>query len=179
MLARIGVGDFMQINTSMIAQAYIVVGRLLKQWIENTNKQRRDFKASVILATVYFILGSASMVYYPGKTMDVHTNTYYNVVLLLCMIIVGISALFLFFSSFSLRNKLLSFIGQNTLVFYMLNPYAVKIFNVITRKIGLTISENLPDFLIKTLFVCLISAIFSILINREFPWILGKKYNHR
>ena len=37
-LASIGIGDFMQINTSMIAQAYIVVGRLLKQWIENADQ---------------------------------------------------------------------------------------------------------------------------------------------
>lgn len=178
-LARIGIGDFMLINTAMIVQAYIIVGNLLKQWIENTDKLRGNFKAPVILAIVYFVLGGASMVYYPGKTMDVHTNTYYNIVLLLCMVIVGISALFLLFSSFSLRNILLSFIGQNTLVFYMLNPYAVKILNVITRKMGFTMSENLPGFLIKTLFVCLICTIFSMLINRGFPWILGKKYNHR
>lgn len=136
-------------------------------------------KESVILMAVYIILGCISMMCYPGKAMDVHTNAYHNIALLLCMVIIGVSALFLSFSRSSVRNRILSFIGQNTLVFYMLNPYAVKILNIISRKAGVIVPKNLLGFLVETACVCLICATFSILINKGCPWILGKKYNYK
>lgn len=178
-LSSFGIGDFMLINTAMIVQIYIEIGTLLKQWVQKAIGANNVSKESVILMAVYIILGCVSMMCYPGKAMDVHTNTYHNIALLLCMVIIGVSALFLSFSRLSVRNRILSFIGQNTLVFYMLNPYAVKTINIISRKAGVIVPKNLFGFLVETAYVCLICATFSILINKGCPWILGKKYNYK
>lgn len=178
-LSSFGIGDFMLINTAMIVQIYVEIGTLLKQWIQKARGANNVSKESVILMAVYIILGCISMMCYPGKAMDVHTNAYHNIALLLCMVIIGVSALFLSFSRSSVRNRILSFIGQNTLVFYMLNPYAVKILNIISRKAGVIVPKNLLGFLVETACVCLICATFSILINKGCPWILGKKYNYK
>ena len=178
-LASFGVGNFMLINTAMIVQVYIIIGGLLKRWIERIEEASSISKVSVALSIVYIILGYISVMCYPGETMDVHNNTYYNVALLLFMVITGNSALFLLFSKLSFRNKILSFIGQNTLVFYMLNPYAVKILQTVAKKMGfITLSGSLV-FFIETIFVCMICAVFSILINRFCPWMLGKKHSYK
>lgn len=177
--ATIGENVSLHINTAMIVQIYIEIGTLLKQWIQKAREANNVSKESVILMAVYIILGCISMMCYPGKAMDVHTNAYHNIALLLCMVIIGVSALFLSFSRLSVRNRILSFIGQNTLVFYMLNPYAVKILNIISIKAGVIVPKNLLGFLVETTCVCLICATFSILINKGCPWILGKKYNYK
>lgn len=172
-LAHINVGNFMCFNTALIAQFYIEIGGLAHSAIGKANKIFK-YKFSIACLCGYIILGVLSMICFTNQVMDVHTNTYYNIPLLLCMAVVGIIGLFFMFSELSKVSSILVFIGQNTLVFYMLNSYAWKIEQLIIGNFLDSIKNTTIGYFVEMVIICFICVIFSRVINRFTPWALGK-----
>jgi len=96
--------------------------------------------------------------------------------------ITGIASLVLI-SKLIRPNKLISFVGQNTLIYFGLHGKIESIFETILVKF------NLLEFIEKTFIVnyvacftvvflvIIILIIPTLIINRYFPFVMGKKYN--
>ena len=73
------------------------------------------------------------------------------------------------------RRSFLTFIGQNTLVYYLHNSYVIQIMIVVFSFLGIRIQNIFVDSFVKTAAACAGCGIEAMLINRFLPEIVGKK----
>lgn len=162
---------FAMIDTAFIVQAFFVVGYLLKRY-ESIIKTRKTIIILVLL--MYIGIGLVTLYYYPGESLDVHVNKYYNIPICAVMIVLGCGLLFSIFRQRPVEWKWLVYIGQNTLLIYMLHGYglsvASRVLPIANEQIGLPLLA-----LIKTIIACVLCCILAIIVNRYIPQIVGKK----
>ena len=134
----------------------------------------------ILSLIVYGALVTVSLIYYPGQTMDFHKTLYYNPVICLIMIFTGITCC-IYISSRLKSNKLtqlISVMGQNTLVVYLLNGIIVAQFAKVFRRIGMgTNGFSLLVSVIITVLACIICTIVSVVCGKICPILIGKKKN--
>jgi fucose 4-O-acetylase-like acetyltransferase len=174
-VAMYGVLGFAGMNTACIAQLYILIGYLFKKY-ENRFKEKAITVCSVT-GTLYAVLGIYSLRFYPGQTLDVHENIYYNVVICGLMILCGCIFLLTVASKMEVNGRVVAIVGRNTLVFYMLNSYAFKIIYKCMKHVGIKEMENPISWLLMCVVASIICGALAIIINRYFPKIVGKKRN--
>ena len=129
------------------------------------------------LIIVYAILAIISIELYPGAYFDIKINLYYNQVLTLLMILVGNLFLFATASRFGFCNKVLTCIGRNTLVIYILHGHIVSFLNLVLNRFKFTNSGWGID-MAKTTFAIGACCIISSFINRYIPELSGKSRIH-
>lgn len=172
-LSKNGIMDLAGFNTACIAQLYILIGWFFREYEDDIMKH--DILLSSILAIIYISLGTASLFLYPGEVLDVHTNYYYNLPICIVMILSGCVLMFIFARKFELKSRTVAFIGRNTLVFYMLNAYALKVIYKIFEVTNINLPENQISWLIMVVLICIICTGIAIFINRFMPICVGKK----
>ena len=69
----------------------------------------------------------------------------------------------------------MSIIGQNTLVLYIWHGIAITALVKATSLIGWSIQTNWWSAIIKVVWACFDCGLCSLLINRFFPEVVGKK----
>lgn len=174
-IAMYGVLGFAGMDTACIAQLYILMGYLFKKY-ENRLKEKAIAVCS-FTCILYVLLGIITLSCYPEQALDVHANTYYNVVICLLMILCGCIFLFTAVNKMDVKGRVIAFVGKNTLVFYMLNPYAFKIIYMCIQGAGIKEMENPISWMVMTVAASVICGALAIVINRYLPEIVGKKRN--
>ena len=178
-MSNIGVGRFAMIDVACISQAFILFG----YWFKNNEVTIRDNIRNsklLLLFGAYIALVFLSMIVFPGKSIDVHNNRYYSY--LLCGVMVFVSMLTLFVAAPKIacyRNKLIKwivFVGQNTLVFYIMH-YDVRF--VIRKILQITKLpfDSFIEYFVAFVFICMTMTIASLIINTWFPSVVGRKRN--
>lgn len=175
-LSHFEIGTFAGFNTACIAQIFIAIGLWLKE--ENVLRDKRELALGIGIA-LYVIGIIVTLVAYPGQNLDVHTNSYYNLLICALMIAVGCSVCFIGVEWFDRRhpikkNNPLVFIGQNTLVYYMLCSYVIKVWNKGLELIHLSIQDGPAEWIVNTVIMCIGCAVLAIMINRFAPLLVGK-----
>lgn len=76
-------------------------------------------------------------------------------------------------------NRFLQFVGRNTLVFFAFHKKFQRIFEVIVKKANISLTGGNSYWLVFAClaFQCIFLCLFSIIINKYFPFLLGKKVN--
>ena len=176
-LGHFEIGAFAGFNTACIAQAFIAVGLWLKE--EKVLQDRRGLALGT--GTAVYIIGIiVTLVTYPGQNLDVHTNSYYNLLICAVLIISGCSVCFIgaewFDSKHPIKkNNPLVFIGQNTLVYYMLCSYVIKVWDKGLKLVHLSIPNGPLEWIINTVVMCIGCAVIAAIINRFAPILVGKR----
>ena len=85
----------------------------------------------------------------------------------------------LIFKKIYIKGKLLAYIGKNSLIFYVLHqniimPICGKIFKYIVDYQKLTYIKRMGYFGIETIMVCMMIVPCAYIINKFFPFIVGK-----
>lgn len=173
LLAYNSIGNLFMLNRALIAQLYIYIGFIFKELI--LSKEHKSLKINAGLILAYLILLFICFYFYPDKNIDVHLNKYYNIPVNLLMIFTGCFTILMTARNFNISFKWLSFIGQNTLVFYIWHWYSILVSKAL---INYFIPNQAPVLL------CFISSILilsfcSIIINRYFPYLAGKSHKTR
>lgn len=165
-----------RLDTALICVFFLFIGYFLR-YLSDTKKIILTSKMFLFSFLVYIILAFVSFNLYQWKNLDVNQNYYYNFLLCIIMIIVGIIVLF---SGCKILPScwLLNFIGQNTLTYFTFHLFFAKIvFKVFER---FTNVLEYIGFLPLAISICIITLIFMIpfvkLINKYFPFIVGKSY---
>ena len=165
--------DFLFINTAMISQVFLLLGKEIR---ECYSKDRRIPNTGiVVLCVIYVLLGVLSERLFPGQTMDVHTNRYYNLLICFSMIMIGNVSLFGIFSRMHIKWKPLVYIGQNSMLFYLWGGYMSGFANQILKLVHLQSIHPIPYAVITTMIACIGCGVSSFLINRYVPFINGKR----
>lgn len=176
-LVHFEVGAFAGFNTACIAQAFIAVGLWLKE--EKMLRNRRGLVSGI--GTAVYVIGIiVTLVAYPGQNLDVHTNSYYNLLICAVLIVAGCSVCFIGSEWLDRKhpikkNNPLVFIGQNTLVYYMLCSYVIKVWDKGLRLIHLSIPGGPIEWVINTVVMCIGCAVIAVIINRFAPFLVGKR----
>lgn len=172
-LIHYGTLDFLMINRALSVQVFLMIGHMIHKNEDLLDKLKTGLL--IVGIGVYAALGILSIIFYPGTNLDVHQGIYYNAAISFTMIIIGCVLLFIIGKRINFDNKILVFIGQNTLVYYILANYPITVYNAIASKLHITISNVYLSALIKTIFVCCLCAVFAVVINRFVPEIAGKR----
>ena len=167
------IANFAMLNRAMIAQLFFGLGYTYLL-MEKRNKIAPD-SLVLILWSLYLFLCYTTLLLWPGKCIDFHNNVYYNYIFCILIMIIGCYACF--FSGKRTRHipRVFIFIGQNTLVFYMLHPLNITLLLRIIGFFGIKIGNDLLGTMIKFTFACISCGIESLFINRYLPEVAGKK----
>ncbi len=172
-LTRWGI-SFALVDVACTAQIWMLFGALFRtheDWIA----ERAKVPVLAGLTALYIALIILSAHLFPGATVDVHHNEYFN--LPLCLLLTAISLLVLFAAARRIPRfpRWVVFVGQNTLPFYILH-YTVR--QVLARGLGLlhlSLPAGWPGFLIEMVIVCAVMSAVSLLLNRYLPFAVGRK----
>lgn len=164
-------GNKGMINRALIVQIFFLIGFLFKKNESVFIGIKRNIL--IILFLVYFILCVCSSLFFPGQTIDVHLNYYYNIPFCFVHICLGTLLLFIICSKNNLHLRFINGIGRNTFVIYMWHGYSIIVLLKIVDGLELKINDVYSS-LLKTFFACCICYIVSLLLNRFFPYLVGK-----
>jgi len=176
-MGHYGIGRFAMFDVACISQAFILFG----YWFKNNEITLRENIGNsklLLLFGIYVALVTMSMILFPGRSIDVHNNRYYSY--LLCGVMIFISMLILFVAAPKItcyRNKFLRwvvFVGQNTLVFYIMH-YDARIAIGKFLQITKLPFESFIEYFVAFVFICLTMTMASFIINNRFPFVVGKK----
>lgn len=174
-LNRYNLLNYAMFNRALTVQPFFYIGYLFRK-----NEQLlTNLKWHWLVTGVGLYIGLCllSMVIFPGKTIDVHLNRYYNIPFCLLLIYLSCFLLFAIASKCDFKSSLMSFIGQNTLVLYIWHSYFILILVVAMSFIGWEMPINWWTALIKVVWSCVAGGICAVLLNRYLPFVVGKTRN--
>ena len=168
--------DFASLYRAMAVQPFFWFGHAFRQ-SENTKigKEFLNNNINLAVAAVLYVTFIASTFYfYPGRSIDVHLNRYFNIPICALQILMGLYCLFVLFQRFSQFPKWIVEIGKCSLVIYIWHGFVIAAFMVFVRKfIG-----ELPLYLLA-LINCFIGVTVCCLLNRLFsryaPFMTGNR----
>ena len=158
----------------LISQMFLITGYVIRK--KESMKCSRKTESIVILAALiaYILLGCITLRLYPGKCMDVHVSRYYNIPICLSMILIGLILVFALFRRYYIRDGILSFIGKNTLVFYMIGSMCKAATLKAIKVFGVELPGNALSWLALLIVICIECALISVFLNKVFPIAVGK-----
>ena len=171
-MARLNVLNALMINRAFIAQAYMLIGFLFRRREQELRRLPRAALAAAIAC--YAALWLVNLRVWPDKCIDVHLNRYFNLPFNMLMIWLGCATLLALGSRLDRAPRALTFIGRNTLIFYMLHNYVIRGLEYALARFGLRFS-GVPRALLLIPLTCLICAAASLLINRFLPELAGRR----
>lgn len=172
-LCELHVLDFAMTNRALVAQGFIIIGYELRN-VLNSRLKSFSMAGILFLLLIYMALILLTLHFYPGESLDVHTNTYYNYPICMIMIIIGCTMMTMLFNYINDFPKVLVFIGQNTLVYYIWSSYSSLFFVKILSFLGLGL-DNIGISIIVLVLMCCSLGICAMIVNRFFPFAVGKR----
>lgn len=170
-MAHFNICNFAMINRAFIVQAFMLIGYLFKHYIEHRN-------VPVVLiicgALVYVLMIVTTIIVWPGQYIDVHLNKYFNLFFCFGMIYLGCLVLFLLFSRLKKVPHFISFIGRNSLFYYMTHGYVLSVLSIFINLLNQEYKATWIGALIQTCITCICCGIGAMIVNRFFPEIVGK-----
>ena len=173
-MAHYNILDYGMINRAFVVQSFLAMGYVFKSNIKLVTQCKAHYL--IILMLVYFCLIVFSYFMFPGQSIDVHNNSYYNIII--CFALIAISCCMAFIIANRLKNipRFISFLGQNTLLLYIWSPYVILSCHKMESMAGIENVSSFPVAIITSIITCAICCVVSIAVNRYVPFIVGKKY---
>lgn len=180
MLSRFEIFDNLNISTAFICQAYIVMGYGFKLMGQKT-KFGKTTPFLGYICFICFIIGSGLVAFCPPPigtsyeiSMDVHRNYYFNFFIIALLILFGNIALFYLANRINRFPKLLTFIGRNTIVFYIFHYDTIMPLSILTSYCGIEIDTIWTGVLIKIVWSIIICSLLSMALNKWAPLLVGR-----
>lgn len=165
--------DLFQIRTTLICQFYLLLGFWIKKYESKLLSMKLWMRLGVM--GLYIALAIGSMFLFPGKTLDVHVDKYYNIPYCFLLITVGCVALFVCAQSVKKFPRWLCLIGQNTLIFYIHSSLWEGMTERAFSVLGITIPKTCWGALILLLCTCVGCGVEAYVLNKFWPEANGKK----
>jgi surface polysaccharide O-acyltransferase-like enzyme len=177
-LSNIFIFKYLNISTAFICQIFLLIGALFKK-IENSIG--KEVKIGYLCISLFIFIGIlVSTMPNPIGTanqisMDVHKNYYYNLFTVFTMIFFGILSVFILVKNRDEFPRWLTFVGRNTIVFYIFHYDTIMPLSVLTKHIGLNMESHWGYVFIKLFWSIIICSIIAICLNKWAPQLVGKR----
>lgn len=165
--------NYALINNAFVVQPFYLIGFLFHEYESHFISLK--WKWIGIAAIVYIALCLLSMKLYPNTYLDVHLNSYYNIPFCLFLIYLGCFVLFTAARKADFHSITMSFIGQNTLILYIMHVFFIVILIQIASIMGWEMPRNWWTALIKVVWACVSCGALAVMLNKYLPEIVGKK----
>ena len=116
-----------------------------------------------------------SLQIFPEQSLDVNTNSYYNLPICAAMILLGCFLLFALLRKMPWHPVTLTALGRNTLVFYVFHTIVYTVF----LKLGIVFPATWWGGIVGVLAVCGGCTVIAAVLNRILPEAVGKKRNSK
>ena len=172
-LYKRGILTGIMFNQALTVQPFFLIGYLFRK--HEPVFERLTWPYIALAGALYFALYVLAVKIFPTRLIDIHLLNYYNIPYCLMLSYLGVWTLFAAASKANFRSKVMSFVGQNTLVIYIWSGGAVSILVAGLSAIGWTLPANGWTALVKAVYACIVCGFCSILLERFVPWAVGKK----
>ena len=173
MLKQHNVLDFLMINRALGVQVFFYLGVLFKN---NENKfLQMKWSNILLLAGIYFIVTTYGLIKYPCEYIDIHLLQFFDYPLNFLAIVIGNIMVFCAFAKLNSGYKMLSTIGQHSLVIYIYHGLLIGFVHRVVMSLSVEYCCDIWIIgIIRTIYACCICTILSIIINKYAPWLVGK-----
>lgn len=158
---------------AMIAQFYMAIGYAFRSLEDRIGKPKLW---PSVFGVVFVLAGVYSIVFDIQFGMDVQSSSYYPPLLCAIMVVSG-CAFLMYYARWIKMPGWLTFIGRNTLIFYLFHGRILAFFEPLIGKIPHGLRSNvltgLPISLAICALLCGACAVCSILIRRHLPFLAG------
>lgn len=175
LLSKNSILDYAMFNRALTVQPFFLIGYYFHKYESVFVKMRWWVVAGAFV--IYICMCVFGMRFFPDEVIDVHNNRYFNIPFCLLQIILGCLLLFTIASKANFKSKIMSIIGQNTLVIYCWHSYAFLILTVGLSIVGFELQVNWFAALVKMLWATIVCSVLALLLNRFLPEMVGKKRN--
>lgn len=165
--------DLFNLNTALVCQSFLLLGLLLNKLEHKLQKLKLWLPLGCIAG--YAAAVTVGVLLLPGQGMDVQHSVYYSVPLCALQILLGSVALFALAPRLKRYPKALTFVGQNTLVFYIYHTWVRTVFDVALQLLGMKLPNNWYVGLAMTLVACVGCGVAAAVLNWLLPELVGKK----
>lgn len=172
LLGKFQILDFFMINRALVAQLFLLAGYWIRYFEEKIAKLNWGWL--LLSGAAYLGLCAVSLLVFPTGVLDVHKNAYYHLPLCLLLIGLGLFTCFAIASRIGRAPAFLTFIGQNTLVFYIWSGYAVWAINKALQIAGIHL-ESPVMMIAHTAAQCVVCGVAAFLLNKLLPQVVGKR----
>ena len=171
--------DFFMINRAIHAQFFIFIGFIIKEYEDIIFDKLRNWQI-ILLGVIYFGLCFLSFfVLFPNRAFDIHKVSYYNIPFCFLVIILGCWFMFSFGKRIENLGRALTFIGQNTLVYYILGGSCTRVVEKAVKVgfslIHISLNNVYIIAFIDVIIGCALTAVIAIILKRYLPFTIGKK----
>ncbi len=177
-LGHFKVATFAMFHVACTAQGFILLGRTYRDHRKVVQDQAWRWIIPAGIA-VYALGIAASMIYYPGRCLDVHVSRYYSIPLCAVLIASGLITLMTAADKTGRFPSWLCYIGKNTLIIYLLHGYVRSALRKGLSMIHWSIPDSLPGYAAEFAAVMLITVACAMIVNRWFPFLLGRGIGKR
>lgn len=163
----------LQLETALIMVPFMYMGYMLKKSDKGNAFQKPMI--SLVFVAVYLVYCLLAK-----NTVNIHGEKYSDFLVFLSQAALGTVSVIILSKCIEKRYRInravntLVFIGQNTFVYYAFQSKAIRLLDVINGRLPFTINDYIRNILYAVI-VCLILVVPAIIINRWFPFILGRK----
>lgn len=171
-MAYFDIGNFAMFNRAMIAQIFLLLGKLIRVYKDKILNLKYYYVVLGIL--LYGLLGAVSMYVFPNQYMDVHLNMYYNIPICFSMIFIGCTTLFIIASKLKKVPKFIRFLGENTLICYIFHLQTFGVLFAVSPIIGIE-QYNWTGAIIRTVFAITLCCILALILNKFLPEVVGRR----
>lgn len=172
-LGQLGILDFLRINRAMCVQIFFLIGIIFREY--ESYFVKINVKYILLASILYFTIATGFVLTHPVLSIDVHLNHYSHFPFNCFLIILGCFICFCIASKYKFSSRILTVIGQNSLVIYIFNGLFIAAVCRIFQKQGINFIDNIWILaIIKTIYGCTICTILSLILNKYTPILIGK-----
>ncbi len=171
-LGHFGAAGFGMFNVACTAQGFILLGRVYR---DRRAVLRGSWRWVLPAGLAVYAAGiAASAYFFPGQSLDVHLSRYYSIPLCAVLIAAGLITVMAAADKVNRFPAFLCYIGKNTLIIYLLHGYVRTAFSRGLSMLRWSLPKGLPGHVIEFVAVMLVTAACAMIVNRWFPFLLGR-----
>ncbi len=173
-MTRFGTAGFACFDVACTAQLMMLFG----YWFRKSGDAVRARVRGWLLlppALIYGGLLALSIILYPGRAIDMHHNDYVHLAIGFPMIFTGLLLLFVLVPRIPRFPRWMIFVGQNTLVFYLLHSTVRQVLRKALSVVRIALPAGLPGHIIEMVVICAAASVAAWLLNRYFPFAAGRR----
>ena len=165
--------NYAKINTAFIVQFFFVMGYLIRRYEDKLAIKWQIWTTIVLI--VHIVLSILCVKVYGWEPFSLNGNYFVNVPLCLAMIILGCTWMFTVFKQCRIAPRWLVYVGQNTLLIYLLHGVLIEPFMRLFNPSKQLIISRPINALVVTALALILCSSASLFVNRYLPEAVGRK----
>lgn len=166
--------EFARVNVACTAQSFLFMGFLIRQYEDKLLAFFKNNATIMGAIALYLVMALIDGTVFPKSSIDMNSNRYNFYPLTAGMAFLGTLILFKLTQSLKKIPDVLVFLGQNTLLIYILEAFVRGALKVVGGKLHCWYPASVAFTLLQVVIVFVTLGGLCWLLNKKAPWLNGK-----